>query len=490
MKNERINHSENEAYDTLSEECGVFGIYCPDEKKVLELTHLALYAMQHRGRVGAGMAFSDGKTIRCYKDLGLVADVFTENMLKRIQSGKIAIGHVRNSSKAVVERVAAQPLVMHYMEGVMALSNNGALVNGNDLREYLEHDGAMFQAGSDAETVAYLIARKRVKSGSIEKAVAEAMEQIQGAYSMAIMSRNKLIAVRDPRGMRPLSLGKIGDDCWLVASETCVFDGIGAQFLRDVEPGEVVMIDDDGIHSDRRHCGKEKQALCIYEYVYFARPDSVINGKSVHEVRLEIGKLLAREHPVEADIVCGVPDSGISAAIGYSQESGIPYGTALIKNKYISQGHIGKDDESFKMALKVKLNVLESIIRGKRVILIDDSIIKGMTAKYIIGLLRKAGATEVHMRISSPPVFNTCYFGTTINDRGSLITNNMKVEQICSAIGADSLGFVSVDGIHNVAGMDEIGICDACFTGNYPMEVDEREYFNKYDFKIGEQPKV
>ena len=307
---------------------------------------------------------------------------------------------------------------------------------------------------------------------------------------MAIMSRNKLIAVRDPRGMRPLSLGKIGDDCWVVASETCVFDGIGAQFLRDVEPGEVVMIDDDGIHSDRRHCGKEKQALCIYEYVYFARPDSVINGKSVHEVRMEIGKLLAREHPVEADIVCGVPDSGISAAIGYSQASGIPYGTALIKNKYISQGHIGKDDESFKMALNVKLNVLESIIKGKRVILIDDSIIKGMTAKHIIGLLRKAGATEIHMRISSPPVFNTCYFGTTINDRGSLITNSMKVEQICSAIGADSLGFVSVDGIHNVAGMGEIGICDACFTGHYPMQVEEREYFNKYDFKIGEQPNV
>ena len=215
----------------------------------------------------------------------------------------------------------------------------------------------------------------------------------------------------------------------------------------------------------------------------------MINGKSVHEVRMEIGKLLAKEHPVEADIVCGVPDSGISAAIGFSQASGIPYGTALIKNKYISQAHIGKDDESFKMALKVKLNVLESIIRGKRVILIDDSIIKGMTAKYIIGLLRKAGATEVHMRISSPPVFNTCYFGTTINDRGSLITNSMKVEQICSAIGADSLGFVSVDGIHNVAGLGEIGICDACFTGHYPMEVDEREYFNKYDFKIGQQPK-
>lgn len=474
--------------DNLSEECGVFGIYCSDKKKVLALTHLALYAMQHRGRAGAGMAFSDGKTIRCYKDLGLVADVFTEEVLKSIKSGKIAIAHVRNSRKAVVERVAAQPLVMHYMEGVMALANNGALVNGNDLRSELEHDGAMFQAGSDAETVAYLVARKRVLSGSIEKAVSESMEQIKGAYSMAIMSRNKLIAVRDPRGMRPLSLGQIGDDCWVVASETCVFDGIGAKLLRDVEPGEVVMIDDDGIHSDRTHCGKEKQALCIYEYVYFARPDSVINGKSVHEVRLEIGKLLAKEHPVEADIVCGVPDSGISAAIGYSQGSGIPYGTALIKNKYISQGHIGKDDESFRMALKVKLNVLESIIRGKRVILIDDSIIKGMTAKHIISLLRKAGATEVHMRISSPPVFNTCYFGTTINDRGSLITNTMRVEQICEAIGADSLGFASVDGIHSVAGMDGIGICDACFTGHYPMQVDEREHFNKYDFRIGEKP--
>ena len=262
------------------------------------------------------------------------------------------------------------------------------------------------------------------------------------------------------------------------------------KFVRDVEPGEVVMIDGDGFHSDRTHCGKEKQALCIYEYVYFARPDSVINGKSVHEVRMEIGRLLAREHPVEADIVCGVPDSGISAAIGYSLESGIPYGTALIKNKYISQAHMGKDDESFRRALKVKLNVLESIIRGKRVILIDDSIIKGMTAKHIIGLLRKAGATEVHLRISSPPVFNTCYFGTTINDRGSLITSSMMVGQICEAVGADSLGFASVDGIHSVGGMEDIGICDACFTGNYPMQVDEQEYFNKYDFKIGEEPNV
>ena len=478
-------------FDKITEECGVFGIYCDDEKKVVELSHLALFAMQHRGRVGAGIATTDSKTIHCYKDLGLVADVFTADVLKSIKSGKIAIGHVRNSSKAVVERFAAQPLVMRYMNGVMALANNGALVNGNDLRKELEHDGAMFQAGSDAETVAYLIARKRVQSGSLEKAVVEAMDQVQGAYSMVLLGRHKLIAVRDPRGMRPLSLGRIGENCWVVASETCVFDGIGAEFVRDVEPGEVIMINEDGLHSDRTHCGREKQALCIYEYVYFARPDSVINGKSVHEVRMEIGKLLAKEHPVEADIVCGVPDSGISAAIGYSQASGIPYGTALIKNKYISQAHIDKDnDELMEMALKVKLNVLEAIIRGKRVILIDDSIIKGMTAQYIISLLRKAGATEVHLRISSPPVFNTCYFGTTINDRGSLITSSMQVEQICEAVGADSLGFASVDGIHSVAGMGEIGICDACFTGNYPMQVEEREYFNKYDHKIGEEPKA
>ncbi len=477
-----------ENFDKITEECGVFGIYGDDEQTVVELSHLALYAMQHRGRVGAGMAFSDSRTIHCYKDLGLVAEVFTDDVLKNIKPGKISIGHVRNSSKKVVERFAAQPLVMRYMNGVMALANNGALVNGVDLRKELEHDGAMFQAGSDAETVAYLIARKRVLSGSLEKAVVEAMDQVQGAYSMVLLGRHKLIAVRDPRGMRPLSLGRIGENCWVVASETCVFDGIGAEFVRDVEPGEVIMIDSNGLHSDRTHCGKEKQALCIYEYVYFARPDSLINGKSVHKVRMEIGRLLAKEHPVEADIVCGVPDSGISAAIGYSQASGIPYGTALIKNKYISQAHIGKDDESFKRALKVKLNVLEAIIKGKRVILIDDSIIKGITAQHIISLLRKAGATEVHLRISSPPVFNACYFGTTINDRGSLITSSMKVEQICEAVGADSLGFASVDGIHSVAGMGDIGICDACFTGHYPMQVDEREYFNKYDHKIGEEP--
>ncbi len=476
-------------FHELNEECGVFGIYGPDEKQVVELSHLALYAMQHRGRDGAGIAVTDSETIYSYKDLGLVADVFTAKVLKSMKTGHIAIGHVRNSRRAVVERFAAQPLVMRYMKGVMGLANNGALVNGHELRSALEHDGAMFQTSSDAEVIAYLVARKRVKSGSLEKAIVEAMDEIQGAYSMVLLGRHKLIAVRDPRGMRPLSLGKIGDDCWVVASETCVFDGIGAQFVREVEPGEVIMVDEHGLHSDRTHCGKEKPALCIYEYVYFARPDSVIHGKSVHEVRMEIGKLLAKEHPVEADIVCGVPDSGLSAAIGYSLASGIPYGTALIKNKYISQAHISKDDESFKRALKVKLNVLEAIIRGKRVILIDDSIIKGMTAKHIIGLLRKAGATEVHLRISSPPVFNNCYFGTTINDRGSLITSTMQVEQICQAVGADSLGFASVDGIHSVGGMENIGICDACFTGNYPMPVSEQEFVNKYDFKIGDQPK-
>lgn len=474
-------------FHELNEECGVFGIYGTDEKMVVQLSHLALYAMQHRGRDGAGIAVTDSETIYSYKDLGWVADVFTDKVLKTIKPGKIAIGHVRNSRKAVVERFAAQPLVMRYMKGSMALANNGALMNGFEMRTALEHDGAMFQTSGDAEIFAYLIARKRVKSHTLEEAVVEAMDEIRGAYSMVILGRHKLIAVRDPRGMRPLSLGKIGDDCWLVASETCVFDGLGAELVRDVEPGEVITIDENGVHSDRTHCGKEKPALCVYEYVYFARPDSVINGKSVHEVRLDIGRLLAKEHPVDADIVCGVPDSGISAAIGYSLGSGIPYGTALIKNKYMSQVHLPKDDEAIQeLALKCKLNVLEAVIKGKRVILIDDSIIKGMTAKHIISLLRKAGATEVHLRISSPPVFNTCYFGTTINDRGSLITSNMQVEQICQAVGADSLGFASVDGIHSISGVNSMGICDACFTGNYPMAIDEREYDSKYDHKFGE----
>lgn len=473
--------------DKLNEECGVFGIYGADENRVVQLTHLALYAMQHRGRDGAGMAVTDSEFIYAYKDLGWVADVFTPKVLRHIKPGHIAIGHVRNSRKAVVERFAAQPLVMRYMKGSMALANNGALVNGYEMRTALEHDGAMFQTSSDAEIFAYLIARKRVKSSSLEKAVVEAMDDIQGAYSMVILGRHKLIAVRDPRGMRPLSLGRIGDDCWVVASETCVFDGIGAELVRDIEPGEVLMIDEKGLHSDRTHCGKQTPALCIYEYVYFARPDSVINGKSVHEVRLDIGRLLAKEHPVDADLVCGVPDSGISAAIGYSLGSGIPYGTALVKNKYMSQAHLPKNDEALQeLALKCKLNVLEAVIRGKRVILIDDSIIKGMTARHIINLLRQAGATEVHLRISSPPVFNTCYFGTTINDRGSLITSTMKVEEICAAVGADSLGFASVEGIHSLPGVDCMGICDACFTGHYPMPISEKEHFDKYQQKIGE----
>lgn len=474
----------------LNEECGVFGIYGTDEQMVVEKAHLALYALQHRGRDGAGIAVTDGETIHSYKDLGLVADVFTPSVLKSIKSGKIAIGHVRNSRKAVVERFAAQPLVMRYMKGSMALANNGALVNGYEMRNFLEHDGAMFQTSGDAEIIAYIVARKRVRSGSLEKAIVEAMDEIQGAYSLVILGRHKLIAARDPRGMRPLSLGKT-EDGWIVASETCVFDSLDVKFVRDVEPGEVIMIDENGLHSDKTHCNKQKAALCIYEYVYFARPDSVINGRSVHGIRLEIGRLLAKEHPVEADIVCGVPDSGISAAIGYSLGSGIPYGTALIKNKYVSQAHLPKDNEEIqKAALKCKLNVLESIIKGKRVILVDDSIIKGMTAQYIISLLRKAGATEVHLRISSPPVFNTCYFGTTINDRGSLITSTMQVGDICKAVGADSLGFVSVKGLHSIDHLDDSGICDACFTGNYPMQIDEKDHYNKYDHKFGEEPKV
>lgn len=473
----------------LNEECGVFGIYGTDEKMVVETSHLALYALQHRGRDGAGIAVTDGETIHSYKDLGLVADVFTPSVLKSIKSGKIAIGHVRNSRRAVVERFAAQPLVMRYMKGSMALANNGALVNGYELRCALEHDGAMFQTSGDAEIIAYIVARKRVRSGSLEKAIVEAMDEIQGAYSLVILGRHKLIAARDPRGMRPLSLGKIGNS-WVVASETCVFDSLGIDFVRDIKPGEVVMIDENGLHSDTTHCNKQKPSLCIYEYVYFARPDSVINGRSVHGIRLEIGKLLAKEHPVEADIVCGVPDSGISAAIGYSLGSGIPYGTALIKNKYVSQAHLPKDNEEIqKAALKCKLNVLESIIKGKRVILVDDSIIKGMTAQYIISLLKKAGATEVHLRISSPPVFNTCYFGTTINDRGSLITSTMQVNEICKAVDADSLGFVSVDGLHSIDSLGDSGICDACFTGNYPMKIDDGEHYNKYDHKFGEELK-
>ncbi len=471
-------------FQELNEECGVLGIYGSDAQAVINNAHLSLYALQHRGRDGAGLAVSDGESIHSYRDLGLVSEVFTSSVLANIKAGKIAIGHVRNSRKAVVERFAAQPLVMRYMKGSMALATNGAIVNGNKLRGELEHDGAMFQTSSDAEIIAYIVARKRLNSGSLEEATVKAMNEIRGAYSMVILGRHKLIAARDPRGMRPLSLGRLGDG-WIISSETCVFDGLGAEFIRDVEPGEVITIDKDGLHSDKTHCNTEKSALCIYEYVYFARPDSVINGRSVHGIRLEIGKQLAKEHPVEADIVCGVPDSGISAAIGYSLVSGIPYGTALIKNKYLSQAHVPKDDDELQEAvIKLKLNVLESIIKDKRVILVDDSIIKGKTAKYITSLLRKAGALEVHLRISSPPVFNTCYFGTTINDRGSLITSTMSVDGIRETVGADSLGFVSIEGLHSVDNLGESGICDACFTGKYPMDITDGDHYNKYDHKL------
>ena len=469
------------------EECGLFGIFDNDGFDVAEETYLALYALQHRGQESCGIAVNDNGVIKAYKDTGLVVDVFKESSLNSLGNGKIAVGHVRYSPSSKMDRSNSQPLVMRYVKGTLAMAHNGSIVNIPELKNELEQGGAIFQTNCDAEIIAYVIARERLAGGSIEKAVLRAMDRIKGAYSLVIVSPKKLLAVRDPKGFRPLMIGKLNNS-YVVASETCAFDSIGAVYVRDVEPGEIVVIEENGIRSVKDKCG-EKSALCVFEYVYFARPDSVIEGQSVHQARVNAGKILAKEHPIEADIVCGVPDSGLDAALGYSMESGIPYDFAFIKNRYVGRTFIAETQKKRERAVKIKLNALASSVKGKRVILIDDSIVRGTTCANIITLLREAGATEVHMRISSPPFLNPCYFGTDISSREHLIACKLTHYEIRKQIGADTLGYLSIEGIKNIApDAKNIDFCYACFDNNYPMDVPEEMPISKYDEKI--KPKL
>ncbi len=464
------------------EECGLFGVYNRDGLDVAEETYLALYALQHRGQESAGIAVNDGGVITFHKDVGLVPDVFDQATMKALGTGQIAVGHVRYSAGNKQERASAQPLVMRYVKGTLAIGHNGALANVADLRRELEQGGAIFQTNCDAELIAYMIARARLACGSIERAVQSAMDKLQGAYSLVLMSPRKLIGARDPRGFRPLSIGKLGNS-YLLASETCAFDSLGAEFVRDVRPGEVVVIDEEGLHSYTEKCGGET-SFCIFEYVYFARPDSVVEGVSVHLARQRAGMFLAKEHPVEADLVCGVPDSGLDAALGYALESGIPYGTALIKNKYIGRTFIQDTQKKRERAVRIKLNALSAAVSGKRIILIDDSIVRGTTCAHIVQLLRDAGAKEVHMRISSPPFLHPCYFGTDIDSRDKLIACRMSLDDVCKHIGADSLGYLSIEGVNSIAKEANIHFCDACFTGKYPIEVPDEPPVDKFQVKL------
>ena len=469
----------------LHEECGVFGIYSREnDVNVASACYYALYSLQHRGQESCGIAVNDDGVIFCHKDAGLVNDVFTADILARLNVGQMAIGHCRYGTMGIDPVLNAQPLVVNHVKGRMALVHNGALTNAAELRRELELKGAIFHASSDTEVISYVITQERLNAPSIEEAVARTMGRLKGAYSLVVMSPTKLIAVRDPHGFRPLCIGQIGDDV-VFASETCALDSVGAKFLRDLEPGEVVIVDKNGMRSDRRLVGTAPKTTCIFEYLYFARPDSTIDGSSVHSARLRAGALLAQEHPVDADVVIGVPDSGLDAALGYARESGIPYGIGLIKNKYIGRTFIQPTQSDREDKVRIKLNPVSEVVQGKRVVMVDDSIVRGTTSARIVRLLRQAGATEVHFRSSAPKFLNPCYFGTDIDSRENLIACKYSTEDIAAIIGVDTLGFLSCENVLKIA-ENSCGFCDACFTGRYPCEPPKNPGKSKFDMKIGE----
>lgn len=453
----------------LHEECGVFGIYDPEGNPAVT-TYYGLVALQHRGQEGCGIAVNRDRDIYHYKDQGLVNEVFDEEKLEKLK-GRMAIGHVRYSTAGGSLRENVQPLVLRYVKGQLAISHNGNITNAAEIRSKLERNGAIFQTTADTEIIAYLIARERINSGSIEKAVKNAMKLLKGAFSLIVMSPNKMVAARDPWGFRPLSLGK-RDNAIIFSSETCAFDAIDAEFVRDVTPGEIITIEDGEMRNDTELCGSQRTSLCIFEHIYFARPDSSIAGEVVHECRKRAGAFLAKQSPVDADIVIGVPDSGLSAAQGYSEESGIPIDTGFIKNKYIARTFIKPTQSDREIAVKLKLNVLKSAVKGKRVIMVDDSIVRGTTSERIVSLLRDAGAKEVHVRVSAPPFTWPCFFGTDIPDRDQLIANSHTIEETAKIINADSLDYLSIENLHKIAPDSSCCFCDACFTGNYSVNVE------------------
>ncbi len=451
----------------LHEECGVFGIYNPAGNCARD-TYYGLYALQHRGQEACGIAANNDRDITCYKDNGMVGEVFSEEKLDEL-GGTMAIGHVRYSTAGGSGRENAQPLTLNYIKNQLALVHNGNLINANQLKREFELKGSIFQTTADTEVIAYAIARQRLDCGSVEEAVVGAMKRLKGAFSLIVMSGRKLIAARDPWGFRPLCIGR-RDGAWLFASESCALDGVGASYVREIEPGEVVVIEDGQLRSIQENCSGRSN-ICVFEYIYFARPDSVIDGQGIHESRLEAGRILARQNPVEADVVIGVPDSGLDAALGYAQESGIPVAEGFLKNRYIGRTFIKPEQSSRETAVKLKLSPMQSQIAGKRVIMIDDSIVRGTTSNLITNLLREAGATEVHVKISAPPFISPCYFGTDVPDKEHLIACQMDLDSICKHIGADSLDYLNVESLRQLVPNIRGDFCEGCFTGKYPVEV-------------------
>ena len=455
----------------INESCGVFGVYDLKGKNVSKTIYYGLLSLQHRGQESCGIAVSDttsnDKNVICYKDMGLVNQVFDKNKIEEL-NGNLGVGHVRYSTTGDSSKENAQPLALNYIKGTLALAHNGNLINTKELKQKLQRNGSIFHTSIDSEIIAYYIAKERVKSKSIEEAIAKTMKIIKGSYSLIVVSPRKLIGVRDPHGFKPLCLGKKGSS-YILSSETCALDTLGATFIRDIEPGEIVTITNNNISSIKTNVNEKRVGRCIFEYIYFAREDSYIDGVSVYNSRFKSGEFLAEDYPVEADYIIGVPNSGNTAARGYSRKSNIPYADAFVKNSYIGRTFIKPNQNERHIAVKLKLNVLKEVVKDKRIVLIDDSIVRGTTSKEIVTLLKDAGAKEVHIRISSPPFLWPCYFGIDVPGREELIAFNHNKKDICKLLGADSLEYLKVERLSEI--VNNLGICKGCFTGKYPVQI-------------------
>lgn len=472
---------------SIHEECGVFGIISPQPENVANIAYYGLYALQHRGQESAGIVVNDDGLFYSHKDIGLVSEVFSKEKLAAFPMGTMAVGHVRYGTTGGTTRNNCQPIEVNHQKGKLALAHNGNLSNAFELRDELELSGAIFHTTSDTETIAYIVTKERLNSPSIETAVSRAMQKLEGAFSLVLMSATKLIAVRDPHGFRPLCYGKTDDGSYVVASESCALSAVGAEFIRDLQPGEMLVFNNEGIKSFTDYCDTKEKKTCIFEHIYFARPDSIIDGVSVQSARITAGKILAKEYPVDADVVIGVPDSGLDAALGYSQESGIPYGIGLIKNKYIGRTFISPGQSDRFDKVRIKLSPVNTAVKGKRVILIDDSIVRGTTSGRIVKLLRDAGATEIHMRVSAPPFLHPCYYGTDIDSEEHLIACHHTVEAIAKMIGVDSLGYLPKESLSQLIGGKNF--CSACFDGQYPTEIPKNTCKNRFEQKLSERKK-
>ena len=454
---------------SIHEECGVFGVYSQRQEDVASLAYYGLYSLQHRGQEGCGIVVNDDGVFAGHKGLGLISEVFTNSVMKQFPTGKMAVAHARYGTTGGSNLANCQPIQVNHLKGKLALAHNGNLSNALQLRRELELSGAIFHTTSDTETIAYVITRERITAPSIQAAVSRAVDRLEGAFSLVMMSSTKLIAVRDPHGFRPLCYGKMKDGTYIVASESCALHAVGAEFQRDILPGEILTFDCDGIHSDTSHCGTAPKKMCIFEYIYFARLDSKLDGISVYESRLRAGAALAKAYPADADLVVGVPDSGITAAQGFAAESGIPFGLAFYKNSYVGRTFIKPTQKERESSVRLKLSVLESAVKGKNIVLVDDSIVRGTTIANLIHLLKHAGAKEVHVRVSSPPFLYPCYFGTDVPSNQLLIASSHSTEEIRQLIGADSLGYMKIEDLQSMVG--DLPLCRACFDNHYPMDI-------------------